>query len=69
MKDYGENEQPWHSIIGKITTVKFDEKVTTIGGRSFEERINLKDVTISTSMKTINSYAFSGCSLLTSIEL
>ncbi|MBR2650262.1 MAG: leucine-rich repeat domain-containing protein, partial [Clostridia bacterium] len=52
-----------------IVSLKIPDKVTVIGGSSFEECTNLKSVAFGRGLKEIDDFAFSDCTALTEITL
>ena len=57
---------PWYSYRLLIKIVRIEDKVTSIGSRSFAGCTKLGDVGIPTSVTTIGNYAFYGCKELQS---
>ena len=64
MPDYNAyNPVPWENYIQDVTSIEIEYGVTSIGLFAFENSINVTSVTIPNSVKSINSWAFSGCSM------
>ena len=62
MYDYGDNNyEPWVKFRDLITKVVIDKGVTKIGNEAFYWAYNLKNVTISNTVKEIGNYAFFEC--------
>ena len=57
------------TIPASVTYNEYTYPVTAIGTDAFENCANLQSVTIPTSVTTINSYAFYGCTKLGSVNL
>ena len=55
---------------GYLKTVTFgaDSNLVSIGGYAFQNCINLTQITLPQSIKTISNYAFNGCHKVTSVE-
>ena len=66
MNNYSSNTPvPWHSL--NITTVIFENGVTSIGDRAFYDCQSLASITIPNSVTSIGENTFSHCRSLTSI--
>ncbi|EAX97413.1 hypothetical protein TVAG_437910 [Trichomonas vaginalis G3] len=53
----------------KTNEVYINESVEEIGDSAFKDFVNLQKVEITSTMKIINSYAFSGCNNLVTITI
>lgn len=73
IKGTGEMENfwtaPWYDQRRKINKVRINEGVTSIGEYAFEYCLPLKEVSIPSTVKTINFGAFKGCEILETITL
>lgn len=61
--------KPWDSYISDIQVVEINEGVTSIGGFSFKDCLNLTTVRIADSVISIGEGAFWGCRYLFSLTL
>lgn len=72
MTDYSYSNQPWYSYRGKITYIKINEGVTSIGKYAFYDVGNYNavlTVSIANSVTEIKDYAFKYCRYLESISI
>lgn len=72
MTDYSYSNQPWYSYRGKITYIKINEGVTSIGKYAFYDvgKYNaVLTVSIANSVTEIKDYAFKYCRYLESISI
>jgi putative cell wall-binding protein len=60
---------PWYLMREKITEVKIEDGVSSIGDYAFSDCSRLVSIEIPKSVTYIGSYAFSGCSRLASITI
>ena len=66
--DLGDYPQ-WSDLISKVCSVVIEEGVTSVDRRAFANFQQLHTVTLPTSVKTIEEYAFDGCWQLKNISL
>lgn len=59
------NDAPWRSILGSVTTITFEDGVTSVGKYAFYNCIALTSLTLANTIKTIGDNAFSYCDALT----
>ena len=68
MQEYNDN-QPWKSIKEQISTVIFDEGVTSVGKNAFKGYTTINSVTWGSSLQIIDESAFEVCIGIPSINL
>ena len=66
---YTTSPSPWNSYRNRITSVSFDNGITSIGSWAFYYCLNLVDVIIPNSITSIRNGAFFGCHSLSSIKI
>ena len=65
MTNYSQdNYAPWYEYQDKITSLKLESGMTTIGDYAFYWLVKVKDVDIPDGVTSIGDYAFSGCAAL-----
>lgn len=63
------SEAPWYEYRESIISVTMDNRVTSIGGRAFNDCSNLQTIQVSSAVEYIDNYAFHGCASLGEIKL
>ena len=66
---YRPTQIPWHNYNSKITSVKINNGVASIGACAFLNCTSLTSVTIPDSVTSIGDYVFSDCDSLTSVTI
>ncbi|MBE6650957.1 MAG: leucine-rich repeat domain-containing protein [Ruminococcaceae bacterium] len=69
MKDFGENNSPWHSHRENIKSIVISDGITSIGEYAFYHSTSLVDISIPKSVAVIKAFAFADCYKLQSIVL
>lgn len=69
MTSFNSYDVPWLEYIDKITVVVIENGVTNVGRSSFNGANKLANVTLPSTLKTIEAYAFYGCSALADITV
>ena len=69
MKNYSNQEAPWHSRSELITALNIQSGITNIGNYAFKDLTKLQSVNIPETVTEIGSYAFQYCTTLKNIEL
>ena len=70
MPDYSSpNNRPWADMASSVTYVIISDGITSIGDNAFYSCVNLKNVKMPGSIKTIGRYAFYGCFDLTEVVI
>ena len=65
MVNFHDNNQPWYSYLGNITSVVIGNGVTCIGNAAFYDYEKLTSVTIPASVESIGVEAFYNCAMTT----
>lgn len=68
MPYYEFDQYPWYDISYDIEKLIIEDGITSISDSAFEYCLNLREVTLAKSVKTIDDYAFYGCFDLESIQ-
>lgn len=67
--DYHKKDRPWDEYRLAITKVVIENGITVIGGNLCSNFDNMREVSIPSSVKTIDIYAFAHCKSLTSVVI
>ena len=66
---YGATNRPWQDYISDIKKIVVGEGITNIGNTTFKNVVNLEEVSLPSTLKTIGKYGFYNCRKLKTINL
>lgn len=66
---YGATNRPWQDYISDIKKIVVGEGITNIGNTTFKNVVNLEEVSLPSTLKTIGKYGFYNCRNLKTINL
>ncbi len=69
MINYASKNAPWNDYVKNVKAIVVKEGITSIGNWAFAYCVNLAEVTLPSTLKTIGKNSFYRCKKLTSIEV